>query len=291
MDTSNTQKNQPSTTHPTLNVDIKSGSLNFLRAHAVWWVVLFAGVVLATVAGILLQLQYLGAYFILPLFMGIIWFAYIQQRSQNDFYAQFALANNFVFRQRGFPVGLDGALFKIGHSPRVFDAVLGMFSSLPMRLFTCSYTVGSGKESHTYTATVLEFQITNATVPDMLLEGRQHFFGASLFEKWKNDERTPVHLEGDFDQYFSLSVAKGYEIEALQMFTPEVMQSFIDHFTGFSIELINKHLFIYSTKTIRTGQELGVFYDCATYCIQQLLPELSLMKSSLAAMEEVEPTE
>lgn len=46
-------------------------------------------------------------------------------------------------------------------------------------------------------------------------------------------------LEGDFDRHFSLHCPRGYERDALYLFTPDVMARLIDHVRGFDVEVVD----------------------------------------------------
>lgn len=48
---------------------------------------------------------------------------------------------------------------------------------------------------------------------------------------------TEVHLEGDFPKYFRLYCEAGYEIIALQIFSPEIMQDMIDRHRFCDVEI------------------------------------------------------
>jgi hypothetical protein len=43
------------------------------------------------------------------------------------------------------------------------------------------------------------------------------------------DKLTKLNLEGNFNEYFSISCEKGYELIALQIFSPDIMQEMIDN--------------------------------------------------------------
>lgn len=57
-----------------------------------------------------------------------------------------------------------------------------------------------------------------------------------------------VSLEGDFDRYFTVYVPEGYERDALELLTPDVMACLIDHGRGWDIEVIDDTLQLASTR-------------------------------------------
>lgn len=57
-----------------------------------------------------------------------------------------------------------------------------------------------------------------------------------------------LQLEGDFDRYFTAYVPSGYERDALELLTPDVMACLIDHGRSWDIEVIDDTLQLASTK-------------------------------------------
>lgn len=63
-------------------------------------------------------------------------------------------------------------------------------------------------------------------------------------------DSTKLKLEGQFGDMFDLYVPKGYERDALYIFTPDVMERFIDATPNFDCEIIGDELYFYSSKKI-----------------------------------------
>lgn len=59
-----------------------------------------------------------------------------------------------------------------------------------------------------------------------------------------------LKLEGQFGDMFDLYVPKGYERDALYIFTPDVMERFIDATPNFDCEIIGDELYFYSSQKI-----------------------------------------
>lgn len=68
------------------------------------------------------------------------------------------------------------------------------------------------------------------------------------------DKTQRLSLEGNFDQYFALYVPKGYETDALYVFTPDLMQIFIDSVNAYDCEIIDDDLYLYSEKLMEFGK-------------------------------------
>ncbi len=131
-----------------------------------------------------------------------------------------------------------------------------------------------------YTVFQLQF---DTTMPDFLLEKKSFLSSDTLLGQLPEH----IKLEGDFNKYFTLSIKKGYEVEALEVFTPDVMAELIEKCKGLSLEIVNSHLFIYDNKTVGTKADLYALYDVARYLVQKLGPVLAQMKGPTTAMEAV----
>lgn len=59
-----------------------------------------------------------------------------------------------------------------------------------------------------------------------------------------------LKLEGDFDEHFALYCPKGYESDALYLFTPDLMALLIDQARGLSVQLLDDALVFYSPTPI-----------------------------------------
>jgi len=218
----------------------------------------------------------------LPLIVPFLVYTNAQRRIQDEFMEQFAVANGYTFSPYGSFDGLDGALFRLGNGTRgMHDVVSGQYLSCPVALFDYQYETGYGKQRqmHYYTVFKLQFAVT---MPDLLLEKKALFSSDTLLGQLPEH----IKLEGDFNKYFTLSIKKGYEVEALEIFTPDVMAELMEKCRGLSLEIVNSHLFIYDNKTISKRVDLYALYDIAQYFVQKLGPVLARMEPDLRAMEQ-----
>jgi hypothetical protein len=55
-----------------------------------------------------------------------------------------------------------------------------------------------------------------------------------------------LSLEGDFDQHFALHSPRGYERDALYIFTPDLMALLIDETGDFDVEIVDEWFFVYA---------------------------------------------
>lgn len=260
--------------------DVGDSIIGYFLRHPVYIAIAFGPVIFFDALLFLFSVPIPDLY-LFPAIMPIAVYRYVRNRVLQQFMRQFAAANGFSYEMNGSMSGLDGTLFSIGHGQSVSNVVRGTYHGCPMRLFDYRYTTGTGRNARTHLLTIfrLDFDIA---MPDITLENRGSIFGESVFGGGIGKEI--LTLEGDFSDHFTLAVPKDYEIEALQVFTPDVMAELMQKGRNFSMEIIGGHLFLYAKKTITTKRELLAFYDLARYFAETLVPRFARMKSGIAAM-------
>lgn len=60
----------------------------------------------------------------------------------------------------------------------------------------------------------------------------------------------PLSLEGDFNKYFSLYVQDAHRLEALSIFTPDVMAALVDYGKIYDVEIVDDTLILYTGENI-----------------------------------------
>lgn len=87
-------------------------------------------------------------------------------------------------------------------------------------------------------------------LPHIVLDAVRNDVVFSLSAGLDRDQH--LSLEGDFDRYFRLFCAEDYERDALYLFTPDVMDSFINGADTLEAEFRNDVLFLYSARELST---------------------------------------
>jgi hypothetical protein len=206
-------------------------------------------------------------------------YGYIGKKVEQLFMEQFAKSNGYDYQSHGTLIGKDAHIFSIGNSKKVFNEINGTYRTCPINLFDYQFTVGSGKNSQTYLKTIfsIDFQ---SPVPHITL--RIHSILNAL--DWISQEKK-INLEGDFNNKFDLYVQKGYEMEALEIFTPDLMQQ-IETQWQFELEFSATKLYILYPQIINKKVDLQNLFTAAKYFADHLDPLVNKMKSDMAAMME-----
>lgn len=210
----------------------------------------------------------------------------ISAQMVNMFYKQFAKANGYSYTQRepNMYKDLTGALFEVGHSKFCNNVIRGTFNNHPLTIFNYSYTIGHGKGATSHARTVLEVDF-DVVLPPILLLGDRHSFGDDLSD---NNLRmvSKVELPSDVENHFNLFAEKKYEVEALQIFTPDVLEFLYENYKEFSYDFTGHAFYLYGKKVYKKKDELHKAYELAQYIINRLSKELKVMEGSTKAMNE-----
>lgn len=274
--------------------DVKTSTWNAMRANkkawvsfivfsALWYVILVMFISIYTIA--ILALGHLLYVLVsIPILIGGLWYRLVKSKIADQFMQNFATANGYSYEATGTTEGLSGSLFSIGHSKQVEDVVSGVYGNSPIRLFTYHYTIGFGRNKRTYNCMVFELTF-DTHLPRILLRSKQQSFGGTTFFSQAIDHPNEVTLEGNFGDYYEFGVDEQYEIEGLQIFTPDFMSQLMNLPTKFSIEFVGSKLFIYADKAIEKRHELHYFFDIAKWLIERLNPVLTRLKDDVKAMD------
>jgi hypothetical protein len=165
--------------------------------------------------------------------------------------AMFAQANGMKYAGAIAAPALPGMIFSRGSSRRATDAVRGDVPRF-VEFANYRYTTGSGKNQTTHRWGYVAIKL-DVPLPHIVLDalGNNGLFGASnLPAAFDRDQR--LSLEGDFDKYFTLSCPRGYERDALYLFTPDIMARFIDNAAALDVEIVDDWLFLYGKRDFST---------------------------------------
>jgi len=109
-----------------------------------------------------------------------------------------------------------------------------------LTLADCLYNAANSKDTRGVYIKIAQIRLPHQ-VPHLLLHSR----GTLLRARVDEYHVKRLELEGDFGKYFELYVPPDYQIDALQIFTPDVMAALIDAGSQFDYELVNDCLYIY----------------------------------------------
>lgn len=173
------------------------------------------------------------------------------RRNRTDAYrlSQFAAANGMVYEHQLAAPALPGMIFQRGDSRMASQLVRG-FHPRFVEFANYRYTTGSGKNRTTHTWGYVAVKL-DVPLPNIVLDARgNNTLGSNLPASFSKDQR--LSLEGDFDRYFTLYCPRGYEADALYLFTPDIMARFIDHAAEMDVEIVDDWMFLYMRRKAST---------------------------------------
>jgi len=166
---------------------------------------------------------------------------------------QFAAQNGLQYMQVNQDPPYQGMIFndKLG-SARIAMNVMYSTSASDMVDFEIGnygYTTGSGKDSQRHDWIYVRMKM-DRNLPHIVLDAKANnhrVFGAdagtNLPFSFTKDQI--LHLEGDFDKYFTLYAPKEYEDDAMYVFAPDVMAMLIDESSQFDAEIVDNEAYFY----------------------------------------------
>ena len=206
--------------------------------------------------------------------------AFLWQKLLRDFLKHFASDINYSYEDFGDISSVDGTIFDFGRNQNISKIICGKYFGKDTRLFIFSTVVGSGKNKHIERFSILEISF-DTMLPNILLNNNKTWFNSMILPI---DNEKKLALEGDFQKYFALYVTKEYELEAMQIFTPEIMQMFIDKADKISVEMYKSKVYLYYPNEIIKKSQLILIYSLAKEIILELSEKFFLMKDDVEDM-------
>ncbi|MCL2451791.1 hypothetical protein FWD20_02870 [Candidatus Saccharibacteria bacterium] len=152
---------------------------------------------------------------------------------------KFALDNQAYFSAAKTTPPSQPIMFNIGHR-RIQTNTFVFHDGASLAKY--QYTTGSGKNQQTHFFNYMQITLPRQ-VPHLFINGKKNAVNPNTFE-YKVEK---LKLEGDFSKHFDLLVPPGYQRDALQILTPDVMAALIDFGKEYDFELIGSELYIYQS--------------------------------------------
>lgn len=183
-----------------------------------------------------------------PLIIIILYVGFVQGQVRTLFWKHFALLNGWQYKSDSeLSAEQQGIMFRQGDNRNISNCIKGVIDNRRFRIFSYNFSTGSGKNKRTYSYTVFAFKF-NGTFPHIYLNNKVNFYGIKVGES--------IPLPTEFEKSFSLSTPKEYEIEALEIFTPDVLASLLDNKFGHDVEFVNQEMLIFFEGQISNSEQL-----------------------------------
>jgi len=144
----------------------------------------------------------------------------------------------------------------------------GKLDGWRFELFNYSYVIQRGKSSKILYLSVVEIELPRV-MPHIILDSQLESGGSALPIQFDKDQR--IKLEGDFDNYIHLYAPQNYQIAALSIITPDVMQTLLGFKKYCDIEIIGARLYFYWLGKVETPSD----YKDMLAIVESMLAEIS----------------
>jgi hypothetical protein len=184
----------------------------------------------------------------------VVYIVIIFVKVQQSFWKEFALVNGWEYKKfnnflgtRDVSLNEESLMLRQGQSQAISNEIIGTISNRDFKIFCYRFYIGVGKTKRAYHYTVFSFE-SNGTFPHIYLNNKKNSYNINIGEKIK----TPK----EFEDKFSISVARNYEIEALQIFTHDVLATLLDIDFPYDVEFINQEILIFTDGQIHDFADL-----------------------------------
>ena len=127
-------------------------------------------------------------------------------------------------------------MFRQGNTQTIKHCVTLQEATNKTRIFQYTFTVGRGRNSKIHNYTVISV-VFDRSVPHMYLNYRGDGYDVSVGKT--------IPLPQEFQKDFTISIPEGYHIEALEIFTPEILATILDLGFTVDIELIDNQIYFF----------------------------------------------
>jgi hypothetical protein len=188
------------------------------------------------------------AIFISPLFIIFILYIGNLDKTTDSFWQQLATANYWKYTGDKDCSHEMGIMFRQGDKNMenkgvsITNCIEGNAGDHRFRIFNFHLvTGGSGKNKSSFGYTVFSFKF-EGNFPHIYLNNKHNSMGIKI--------NNYIPIPGEFEKQFLLSAPKEYEVEALQIFTPDVLAYFLDNGLYYDIEFVDQEMLVFTDKQI-----------------------------------------
>ena len=199
-----------------------------------WLILLFSILSVFVLIELIGDYYPVGPYYILSLIVLRIFQVY--KRVRRSFWMQFAEANGWDYIGKANPKKESGIMFKQGHGRKIYNQITGVVNGREFRMFDYRFYVGYGRYRKTYNHLVFSFKF-DGSFPHFYLNDKKNSYSIKAGKI--------LSLPSEFQKKFELSVPDEYEIEALEIFTPDVLSAILDGDFKADIEFVNGEILIF----------------------------------------------
>ncbi len=163
-------------------------------------------------------------------------------RASTSFWTEVTTANGWQYAERGDAHNEKAIILRLGDGREISHVVEGEIEGRRFRAFNYNFWTehrdSKGRRSRTYSYfTVVAFKF-DGTFPHLCLDNRRNWVN-----NFGSGEELP--LPHEFEKTFKILAPRKYEIEALQIFSPDVLQAILDHGLKHDVEFVEQEMIVF----------------------------------------------
>ena len=191
-------------------------------------------------------------------------------KAKNAVWESFASANSWPLdTETPLSVVVPPSL-QFGHSQAFSPVIQAQLGELICDILTYRCVTGYGRSQQTHNFTIATLALPKA-LPHLLLMSKKA--RADVQRDLINGET--LKLEGDFNDYFSLQIEKGQEIDILTIITPDIMQTLVDYNQAEDIEILGNNLYFITNKDKRDYTDMQALIRSVVELGQQIIQNIA----------------
>jgi len=164
---------------------------------------------------------------------------------------------------------------QFGHDESLSPIITAQLDDVSADLFVHKTVVGYGKSQQMYFATVARVVLPEA-LPHIVLRAKK---GSAELGHDVADCAT-LQLEGGFQNYFSLQIEKGQEIDVLEILTPDIMQTLVRYSQQEDIEIAGSYLYCIVNHDHRTPDVVCQLVESVAALSRQIVEQITQIAPS-----------
>lgn len=219
-----------------------------------------------------------------PFMTGLVAFVFLQYRGAALFYKGLAAAWSWQYVESWPLADFKGSLIRVGHGHHMRYVLVDNAQNPSRVIGDFEYAVGSGKTAQNFSGTFARVTVAGVMPHVLLAVDKQRFDNQILFI---SSNLVAVRLEQAYEEVFGLYVESGFELEALQLFSSDVLDKLLHEWSGYTFECVGKEVYVYAPQLLDTRVAAEQLLALLNYLLKDLAPRLQLMQGSIKAMQEV----
>jgi hypothetical protein len=213
--------------------------------------------------------------FIFPLFwiVLLIWIGIVHVKSREIFWKEVALKFQWAYAPYRDTSSEKALIFAQGGNTYAKHGISGDCEGQAVHIFEFQYSTGSAKHRQTHTRTIFEIKFSG-TFPHLYL----NYENNAVSRLFLTDKVTSIPIPHEFDQKFQLYSPKEYEIEALEIFTPEIFSALLDMDWDLDMEILDGEIVAYKDRRYDNFQDIYIDFTKVKKIITLLSSRLNKHK-------------